>query len=401
MRRSGTRTRCGSRSRPCQGRILVAGAIAAHPIGGGGNSWAFLQYILGFQRLGFEVLYLEEIAPERCVDAAWKPAPLTNSHNARYLETVAARFRFMDQFALWSTNAPDERVGLPREEVLAFARSADAVVNLSGRLHDAEILGAVRKRIYVDLDPGFTQIWQAQYGVDMNLGGHDAHFTVGLCVGRHTCRVPTCNVTWQPTLPPVVLPEWRANCPPGVRYTTVADWRGYSPVQWQGRWYGQKSEEFLRIVDLPRRVSVPLELCLAIHPREPDLVTLQRNGWRIVDPRVHAASPDAYRDYVQRSRGEFTVVKNGYRVGHTGWFSDRTACYLASARPAVVQDTGFSQVLPTGHGLLAFTSVEEAAACLHEVEGAYSVHSQAAYAWAEAHCSSDHVLRRILERAGV
>lgn len=390
-----------SSSRSPRGRIVVAGAIAAHPIGGGGNTWAFLQYVLGFRRLGFEVLYVEEIAPERCVDAEWTPAPLACSYNARYLHTVAERFGFATHFALWSTAAANARVGVPHTEVVAFARTADAVVNLSGRLHDADVLGAVRKRIYVDLDPGFTQIWHAQYGVDMNFAGHDAHFTVGLCLGTPNCHAPTCDIAWQPIVPPVG--------PPGMAYPLSSR----HALHHRGRLAGLQPRGVARTLvwsdkrrvfahlDLPQRVSVPLELCLAIHPDEPDLRSLQDAGWHIVDPRVHVASPDAYRHYVQHSRGECTVVKNGYRVGHTGWFSDRTACYLAAAHPAIVQDTGFTEVLPTGRGLLCFRSVEEAAACLGEVEAAYAVHAQAAYAWAEAHCCSDRVLRRMLERSRV
>ncbi|GIW45550.1 MAG: hypothetical protein KatS3mg077_2832 [Candidatus Binatia bacterium] len=383
------------------GRILVAGAIAAHPIGGGGNTWAFLQYVLGLQRLGFEVFYFEELAPERCFDETWNPAPFETSYNAAYFRQVMTEFGLERHAGLWSSADPHCGIGLPFARAVNIARTADAIVNLSGRMHREEILFGPRRRIYVDLDPAFTQIWQERYGVDMNLRNHDVHFTVGLCFGSPQCKAPTCGVSWHPTTPPVVLDHWETSEIPGRHYTTVADWRGYSPVEWQGVWYGQKSEEFLRILDLPRFAPVELELCLAIHPEEPDLARLRAAGWLIADPRVHAGSPEAYRRYIHRSRGEFTVVKNGYRVGRTGWFSDRSACYLAAGRPAVVQDTGFSGVLPCGIGLLAFETQDQACAALAAVERDYARHSRAARELAREYFDSDRVLARLLEGAGV
>jgi len=383
------------------GLVIVAGAIATHPIGGGGNTWAFLQYVLGFRNLGFDVLYVEELPPTGCFDAHWQPAPLEASYNARYLMRVARDFGFAERVALWSATDPRVGVGLSIDAVVSLARSAVGVVNLSGRLHQPDVLGAVPKRIYIDLDPAFTQIWQEVYGANMNLAGHDVHFTVGLCAGTDRWNAPTCGIDWKPTCPPVVLSEWTVSETPGDRYTTVADWRGYSPVEWQGRWYGQKSEEFLRILPLAARVGVPLELCLAIHPDEPDLPRLLAAGWHVVDPKIHAATPEEYRHYVGGSRGEFTVVKNGYRVGHTGWFSDRTACYLAAGRPAVVQDTGFSDVLPTGLGLLSFSTEDEAAAALAALEAAYEQHATAARELAVEWFDSGRVLQRILERSGL
>ncbi len=388
-------------NQPRRGRILVAGAIAAQPIGGGGNTWAFLQYVLGLKRLGFEVFYVEELSAERSFDAQWNPKPLLLSYNAAYFLEVVRAFDLVEHAALWLDSDPSVGVGLSFADVEAVAKSADAILNLSGRMHRQEVLQGPAKRIYVDLDPGFTQIWQEQYGVDMNLQGHDAYFTVGLCLPFEECNVPRCGISWKATVPPVVLEVWHTEVPPGLRYTTVADWRGYSPVEWQGKWYGQKSEEFLRVLDLPRRTQAELELCLAIHPDEPDRNALLRAGWRLVDPRVQAKDPTAYRDYIHHSRGEFTVVKNGYRVGRTGWFSDRSACYLASGRPAIVQETGFSRVLPTGFGLVSFTTIEEACEALQAVESNYDRHARKARELAREHFDSDVVLERMLNLAGV
>lgn len=381
-------------------RIMVAGAIAHHPLGGAGNTWAFLQYILGLRALGFETYYVEHLSRNHCIDDDWAVVPFADSANVRYFQMVMARFGLAGQCALleWEGSGG---VGLARTELEQLARETDLFINLSGRFHLNSVLHAARRRLYVDLDPGFMQIWQQQYGVDMNLPGHDTYVTVGLNLGAADCPLPTCGVRWHTTLPPVVLSEWATERPPGQVYSTVADWRGYSPVQWDGIWYGQKAEEFLRIIDLPQRVPVPLELCLAIHPNEPERPALERHGWRLSAPRDHAADPDRYRDYILGARGEFTVVKHGYAAGRTGWFSDRSACYLAAGRPVIVQDTGIGRYVPTGTGLLTFTDVDSAAAAINEVERNYARHAAAAVAFAREYLDASRVLARLIEVAGL
>ncbi len=381
-------------------RIMIAGAIAHHPLGGAGNAWIFLQYVLGFRRLGFETYYVEHIEEQHCIDDDWKPAPFTTSANARFFDAVMHQFDLQDHSALLASPG-GAHIGLARANIEQLARDVDLFINISGRFHLVSVLGAVRRRLYLDLDPGFVQIWQEQYGVNMNLRGHDVHITVGLNLGAPDCPLPTCGFKWQTTLPPVVLDQWTTPAPAGRAYSTVADWRGYGPVEWRGVWYGQKADEFMRIIELPRRVSAPLELCLAIHPNEPDCTKLEENGWHLVSPRRHCATPDAYRDYLRGSRGEFTVVKNGYAAGRTGWFSDRSACYLAAGRPVIIQDTGIGRHVPVGEGLLTFTGIDGAAAALDAVERDYARHAAAAREFARQHLDSDRVLTRLLELAGL
>ena len=381
-------------------RVMIAGALAHHPLGGAGNAWAFLQYVLGFRQLGFDTYYVEHIDAKSCIDATWQPAPFADSANVAFFRAVMERYGLSEHAALLQWDGTNH-AGLSRRDVERLARDTDLFVNFSGRFHLSSVLAAVRHRMYIDGDPGFVQIWQQQYGVDMNLRGHETYVTVGLNLGAPDCPLPTCGIEWHTTLPPVVLNEWTTSTPPGDTYTTVADWRGYSPVEWQGVWYGQKAEEFMRIVELPRRVTAPLELCLAIHPDEPDLPTLKANGWRLSAPREHCATPDTYRDYIRGSRGEFTVVKHGYAAGRTGWFSDRSACYLAAGRPVIVQDTGIGAHLPTGEGLLTFTDIDSAAAAIERVERDYVQHAAAAAAFARQYLDSDRVLPRLLELAGV
>jgi hypothetical protein len=381
-------------------RIAIAGAIAHHPFGGAGNTWAFLQYVLGFRRLGCEVLYVEHLGANSSLDDHWQSTALADSVNARYFADIIEHHQLVGHASLLDERGAGH-VGLSRETVQAWADGADLFINISGRFHFWDILRTAKRRLYLDLDPGFTQVWQARYGSDMNLEGHDVFVTVGLNIGRSVCPFPTLGIRWHTTLPPVVLAEWTTARPPGQAYTTVADWRGYDPVEWDGVWYGQKAEEFLRIIDLPRRVSCPLELCLAIQPDEPDVLRLQEHGWRLSDPRRHCRNTASYRDFVWGSRGEFTVVKNGYARGRSGWVSDRTVCFLAAGRPSIVQDTAFNEHLPAGEGLIVFEGTDQAARALERVESDYARHARRARELACQYFDSDQILCRLLDIAGV
>lgn len=381
-------------------RIMISGAMACHPLSGAGNSWAFLQYVLGLRRLGFKVYYVEQLDPEDCIDENSRQTYFTASANARYFRMLVERFDLAGDAALLEYDGPGH-VGLSHAEVEEIAPEIDLLINVSGRLHMEQVLEAARRRMYLDIDPGYTQIWQEQYGEDMNLAGHDLYVTIGLNFGNRDCPLPTCGIDWYHTLPPVVLDAWMEKEPPGEAYTTVADWRGYGAVEWNGVWYGQKADEFKRIIDLPSRTPAELELCLLIDPGEPDRGELERHGWRLVPPRVHTATPDSYHNYISHSRGEFTVVKPGYAAGRTGWFSDRSACYLAAGRPVILQDTGIGKYLPTGDGLLTFTDVDSAAEAIGRVESDYSRHAAAAAAFAREFLDSDLVLSRLLGLAGI
>ena len=379
---------------------MISGAMASYPLSGGGNSWAFLQYVLGLRRLGFNTYYIEQVNPEDCVDDDSNRTCFSASANARYFRMLIERFDLAGHAALLEYDGPGH-VGLSHAEVQKLAPDIDLLINISGRLDIKQVLKAVRQRIYLDMDPGYTQIWQEQYGQDMNLGGHDLYVTVGLNLGQPECPFPTCGIRWEHTLPPVVIDEWTTTRPAGAAYSTVADWRSFSPVEWRGVWYKQKADEFKRIIELPRRATIPLELCLLIHPGEQDRIELERHGWQLVSPGVHAASPDSYHDYILQSRAEFTAVKQGYAAGRTGWFSDRSACYLAAGRPVIMQDTGIGKYVPIGDGLLTFTDIDSAAQAIKRVESDYSHHAAAATAFARQFLDSDLVLSRLLQLAGI
>lgn len=387
-------------------RILMTGAIGGAGQGYTGHTWAILQYVLGFRRLGFETYYVEQLSARACIDDDGKPTSFSASANARYFRTVMERFGLGNHAALLERDGTGH-VGLSRAEVEQLAPDIDLLINRSGQLHLRSVLRAVRRRMYLDVDPGYTQIWQEQYGADLNLPGHDIYVTVGLNLGKPDCPLPTCGIQWESTFPPVVLDEWTTAHPPGSAYSTIANWRsGSGPqddgsVEWRGVWYGQKADAFMPLIALPRLVPVPLELCLFIHPDEPDRIALERHGWRLVFPRHHIMTPDAYRDYIFNARGEFSVAKHGYAAGRTGWFSDRSACYLAAGRPVITQDTGFGPYVPTSTGLLTFTDIEGAAEAIDRVEHDYARHAAAATTFAHEYLDSDHVLTRLLQLAGL
>jgi hypothetical protein len=379
-------------------RILISGSIAGHPVGYGGNIWAFLQWVLGFRRLGFDVYYVEERQGKDLMDEDLKPAPFSKSANAQSFRRLIDRFDLGDRAALLEAGT-SAHVGLSREDIDKIAPDVDLFLNQFGAY--TAVLGRVRRSVYLDLDPGHTQIWQEQYGVDMRLRGHDLYITIGLNLGEPGCPFPTCGVRWEKTMWPIVLSEWATDDPPGPAFTTVANWRDYSWVEWQGVWYAQKAEAFKAVIDLPRRVSMPIELCLSIADSDPDLPALRAKGWRVVPPRERVGDPDSYRRYIHGSRGEFSPVRPICSLGQTGWFSERSGCYLAAGRPVVMEDTGLGRHLPVGQGLLTYTDLESAAQCLEAVQRDYATHALAAREFAREYLDSDRVLSRILALAGV
>jgi hypothetical protein len=347
-------------------RILVSGALAGGPPQGGAT-WAVLQYALGFERLGHDVSVIQP------VDEA---SP----------ETIAYLNRIVLEFGLRATL-------LQRGQSCPFAPGTDVLINISGMLRDVA-LESIPIRVYLDLDPVFNQLWHLQ-GVDVGLDGHTHYVTVG-------ARVPSCGFEWTPTLPPVVLECW----PPGGRIkhdalTTVANWRSYGPIEHDGVRYGQKAHSLRRFLDLPARSVQRFELALGIDPGEArDLEALAQHGWHLLDPRAVAGTPSSYSDFVRSSRGELGIAKEGYVVSRSGWFSDRSACYLASGRPVLAQDTGFDDRLPTGAGLFAFKTTDDAVVSIEELRRDYGRNARAARAIAEEFLDSDRVLERLLQEVG-
>jgi len=364
--------------------------------------WVFLQYLLGFRRLDCDVLYVDALEPDSYVDEQGQPCPLEDSWSVRYFRQVMKQFDLAGNYALLCDGGKI-CLGLSRAELIERVQRSACLINVMGFLRDEEILAATPRRVFLDIDPGFGQMWRELELADI-FAGHDDYVTVGANMGQPGSTVPSCGLRWNPTVPPVVLDEW-PRCPAdgSGQFTSVVTWRGvFGPVEFRGRTYGLRVHEFRKFVELPRRSGKRFELALDIHPNDArDLQLLTENGWQLADPARVAQSPDDYRRYIQRSQAEFGVAKNMYVETRGGWISDRTVCYLASGKPALVQDTGIRDLYPTGEGLLVFSNLEEALDGVERICRDYELHAAAARRIAEEHFDSDKVLSRLLQSLGV
>jgi len=382
---------------------IVGGALANKPFNGG-EAWVRLSWILGLQRLGFEVYFVEELASAACVDEAGEPAEFGVSANRAYFESVVGDFGIEDRAGLLCDGG-DQGSGLGLDQLAEVAAHADVLFNVSGNLGLGE-LGRARTTVYVDLDPGFTQAWHADRSVPFQIAEHDRYVTVGLNVGAARCPIPDCGLEWIATLPPVLLDQWPARSQPRgpLRFTTVATWRSpYGALELDGKTMGLKHHEFRRLIELPERVEgVTFEIALAIDGDDfADREALVAHGWRLVDPRAVASTPQGFRDYIGDSGAEFSVAQSVYAETASGWFSDRTGAYLASGRPALVQDTGIGDSLSLDEGLLTFSTPEQAAVAAERIAANRARQEVVAREWAGRHLDSDVVLERLLSSVGV
>ena len=377
---------------PAAGRIAIAGCVA-QKAGNAGHAWQFLQYLLGFRRLGYEVLLLDSL--EDAGEAAG---------SAREREQVAYVDAVMREHGLngaWTIALPGgRRAGVSRARTLRFVHDADQLINVMGLCTDESILAAARRRVFLDTDPGFAQMW-SDLGLADVLAGHDVHVTIGERIGEPDCEIPACGLEWITTPQPVVLDQWpRASDRPRRPFTSVGSWRGaYGPVDYAGKRYGLRVHEFRRFARLPELTGRAFELALAIHDAEtPDLALLRDGGWKLVAPEEVVTTPASYRAFIAESTAELMVAKGMYVQARSGWVSERSICYLASGRPVVAQDTGLADRYPLGCGLLAFETLDQAAAGVEAIAADYARHADAARAIAEECFDSDRVLGRLLER---
>jgi hypothetical protein len=383
---------------------IVAGALANKPRNGG-EAWVRLSWVLGLARLGFDTCFVEQIESGECVDEEGAGVDFAASLNRSYFESVVGEFGLAGRSSLLCDGG-SEAAGLGLEQVVERAADADLLVNISGHLSVERVLKGPRTSLYVDLDPGFTQAWHVDRGVPFSLSAHDRYASVGLNLGSPACPIPDCGIEWIPTLPPVVLERWpRREPPPGpTRFTTVATWRSpYGRLEIGGREMELKHHRFRRLVELPEKVAgAEFEIALDIHPGDAaDLEALRAHGWKVVDPVAAAGTPRRFLEYVGASAAEFSVAQGVYADTASGWFSDRSAAYLASGHPALVQDTGLAAVLPPDGGPLAFDGLEDAAAAAERIGAELERQSEAARAFAVRHLDSDVVLGRLLGLLGI
>jgi len=387
-------------------RVVVTGLVAAYPVGG--VAWDYLQYVQGFRALGCEVHYLEDTG-QWLYDPAAQTFTTEVTRNVRWLGDALARLDPALARA-WALRAPDGTYhGLDEPAVARVCAAADLFLNLSGACWLREPYRAARVKAYVDTDPGYSQAKIAavaaglgdesmHFSVDL-IRRHDVFFTLGEEIGRPGCVIPTGGLTWHPTRQPIVLANWPVRAAPDGAFTTVMSWKiEPTPPSLGGRIYGGKDVEFERFMDLPVRTPERLEVALSGAAPRPRIAAA---GWHVVDGHAVSATMPAYRDYLAGSRGELSIAKNAYVALRSGWFSTRSAAYLACGKPVVVQETGFSAHVPPGPGLHPFTTAKEAVAALAAIRADYGRACRHARDIAETHFAAERVCARLLADAGL
>jgi hypothetical protein len=384
---------------PSRKRLVVLHLAGRYPLGGIG--WQALHYVLGLTRLGHDVYYVEDSGTHP-YDPRVRSVVGDSGYGVAFLADAMGRFDLGDRWA-YVDSVTDTCHGLSRERLSRLYQEADGIFNVCGATRLREEHLGCPVRVYLETDPVFEQIRVAEGDrrAIEDLQDHTHHFTYGENLGQPDCPIPLEKFAWRPTRPPVILDLWDASCnPTAERFTTVATWKNVGKdICFRGEtYYWSKHINFLRVADLPRRTRQPLEMALQVDdPATRDL--LARNGWILTDAFEVSRTLTTYQRHIQRSRGEFTVAKDLVARTRSGWFSDRSVCYLAAGKPVVTQDTGFGKYVPTGVGLLAFSTVEEAAAALDEVNRDYERHCRAARRIAEEHFAADRVLERLCREA--
>lgn len=372
-------------------RIICSGYLLRYPLGG--MTWHHAQYLLGLQRLGCEVTYFEDYGwPNSCYDPARNEMTGDPTYGIVYwqefLTTLGVNLR-------WCYLAEDGTAyGMKREELAAHCEASDLYLNLSN-INWIPELELCRRRVLIDTDPVFTQI--GGHGMGGPWTNYHALFTYGEHAHRGTCSMPTGKTHWLPTRQPVVLDLWPVTeGKPDAALTTVMNWSAYGEREFAGKVYGQKDREFAPYFSLPQETGEAMEL--ALNAPSDIRAQLATGGWRLADPKAITQTPFTYQTYLQQSRGEFSVAKHAYVTTHSGWFSDRSAGYLASGRPVVVQDTGLRELFPASQGLLTFQTHSEAVAQLQRLREDYPAHCRAARGLAEEYFDARKVLADLLAR---
>ena len=385
-------------------RALVTGMIATYPVGG--VAWDYGHYILGLDSLGFETYYLEDTGGPT-YDPTKRLYGDDCTYGVRFLRESLAQLSPGLTERWHFRSATGECFGLSQAKLKEVVRSAAVFINVSGSALLRDEYMACQHKVLIDTDPGWNHFvnyprWDAHPGWQGTHGyrAHDHFFTYAERLGRPDCLLPNMGLTWHPTRPPVALDRWH---PRGLgrAWTTVMTWNNFlKPVEYQGRIFGTKEMEFSKIEAAPKsRPDVQFEI--AKGGADAPVSRWQTAGWNVIDSHSISATPDDYRRYIETSRGELSVAKNLYVATRSGWFSCRSACYLAAGRPVVIQDTGFPEVIPTGEGLFAFSNGAQAAAAIAEVESDFERHSLAARALAAEYFDGRRIVSSILRRVAL
>jgi hypothetical protein len=384
-------------------RLIVVGTLASNPYAG--MAWMHMQIAAGLRRLGHDAYYFESTSAWP-YDPVRKTAVNDSDYAVPYLKRIADEFQLGDRWAYRRSYSDKQWFGLARDKAEELLARADAVLNVTGATRFAEEGLKVGRLVYLGTDPCVHEIGFAEGVEDVRtiIEEHDDFVTYGENIGSANCAIPPLPRLRATTRQPVLLDLWRDGPPTKREFTTVGNWKQAGrDIDFKGETYfWSKHHEFLKFIELPKRVEQPIELATGmdnLSSNERDL--LDSNGWRIVDAHPITLNPRPYRDYVRASRGEFTVAKDMNVRLQSGWFSERSACYLAAGRPVITQDTGFGSVLPTDEGLFAFNTMEEILAAFEAVNTDYEKHSRAARAIAEEYFRAETVLAKLLEDLGL
>lgn len=389
-------------------RIIVGGFLGLTPAGG--LAWHYGQYPVGFAELGHDVFYIEDTR----LFPIYQKAGSDWNDCASSVEHLAAVMEFFGMSRRWAyrDEASGECFGLSERRVREIARTADVFVNVSCSTVMRDEYREIPVRLLVDTDPMFTQIQieteqmftPGKPGLRRMVEAHNHLFTFGENIGASDCLIPACDLNWRPTRQPICLKYWKETAPPrDGALTTLMNWAAAKKLEYNEENWGQKDVEFNRFIRLPE-LAAEVSLAVAVGQTggtgtaDFPLKSARAAGWLVLDPDVCAADWNDYQDFISGSLGEFSVAKETYVKGRTGWFSDRSAGYLAAGRPVITQETGWSNHIPAGEGLFAFDTPESAVEAIHCLTSEPEKHSRAARRIAEKYFDSRKVLSRMLEQ---
>jgi hypothetical protein len=384
-----------------KGKIIVFGILFWYPLAG--VTYQFLHYLIGLRKLGYDVYYIED-------SGRWIYDPVLNdmspdvTGNLKMVVPYLEAHGFGDRWAFRGNYPDGQCYGMTEGQILQLYKDADAFLNVTGAQEIRDEHRAIKRRIYVESDPFGSQVKVAKgdQGMINMLADHDTHFSFGENLGQPDCDTPIEKFKWLPTRQPVAVELWNDGAPTGgPTYTTITTWHNKGKnLEWRGdTWYWTKDREFEKILGLPQLRDVPFELATSVDEKVQKL--LRDHGWRQTGSVEISRDAELYRKYIQQSRGEFTVARDQYVRPNTGWFSDRTCCYLAAGRPVITQETGFSKFLPSGRGLFGFRTMDDILAAVDAIETDYAGHCRVAAEIARDYFAAEKVVGSLMERAGL
>ncbi len=391
--------------------LLLGAVLARCPRGSAGHTCAVMNWALAFRHLGWEVHLVE------CLRDSELEAAEDDTVQEHFWHQTCAEFGFPQSLLVLDDHGRPALTGphaSRREEAwerfTTLAETAEAFLNYSGQFRRLDLLGSGVRKIYLDVDPAFTQLWAEVSHCDMNFSGHDAFWTIGRNIGSPDARLPLAGLPWQPTFPVVAAEAWAQRLaaenarlgPPNdlQAWTTVGHWYGYGAMPWQGQEYTGKRESFLALRELPRQCAQRLLLATDLQREWGDLTEFEAAGWSFACASEICRDVPSYLRFLAGSRGEIGVAKGGYTMAHCGWISDRSLVYLSLGKPVLAQQTGWSKFLGSHAGLRSFTSVAEAARQLQQMEENYSAESAGAARLARSTFSPEEIIPPLLASLG-